>query len=218
MAKQPRIDRGFDAQVAVKRSLPPELTIVSCARPGSNKPDLVSIVDGRLIQFEVKSCDNITSTIVPISCTVRQNTTTFIDGLVPLFTNHEHQSISSIIDHHRLSDPTIGFPCDDGTGRSGRIPPQLSMSSSHMNISRVHDAMIRYWHECKNHYLVVVCRKPTQTIHVFHTGYGDNRLNAPLVPRIRSARIGTYGSAPPNALRVALKITLPQTSGLILPQ
>lgn len=216
MSRQPRIDRGFNAQLIVKGRLPSSMNMVSCARSGSNKPDLVVLSEGRLVQFEIKSCDNITSTIVPISCTVNATSNTNIDRLVPLFTENKHQSINDVVVHYHKQDSAIGFPCDEGSRRSGKLPKQLRLTSDHDNIHIVHKRILDHFVKSNITYLAVVCRTPTVSVHVFHTGHGHNALGAPMLPTIASARLGTYGSSSLNSMRVALKITLPSVTGLLL--
>lgn len=214
--KQPRVAHGRNAQLAVKKHLPPEATLLSVARPGSKRPDIVAILDGVLFQIEVKSCDSLCSAFVPLSCTIRKTSSTFIDSLIPLFTDDAHSNMHEVIQHHRRVDDTIGFPCDFGTGRSGKIPQTLVLSDDHQNLELIHDHVISHFHKGGNTYLALVCKKPTPSIHLYYTGFGPNVMNAPDLPMIATAKLNTYGTAPLDALRVALRITLPPVPGLII--
>ena len=211
---QPRVAHGFDAQLVVERLLPRDSTVVSVAQPGSQRPDITAIIGGILVKFEIKSCTSPTTSVALYNCTVYKDEANPLDELVPLFTDYKFTNIDSVVLYHRMSNSTIGFPCDDGVVRSGKFP-RLSITSE-PQLSYIRQYVTAHIHKSGNSYLALVCKRPTPSVHVFYTGYGANVLQAPPLPVIKTSHISTYGHAPMDAMRLALKITFAPGSSLRL--
>ena len=209
---QPRVSHGFNAQCVVRDHLLKQydnLEIISVAHPGSHSPDILANIYGEQIQFEVKSCSIFTSPVVPINRTVTRNTQTPIDDLVELFTDGKWNNIASVVDYYRDQDGSIGFPCDGGTPRSGKLPPSLVICDKNDNIAlrEVRNVIIQHLQDRGDTYFVLVTKNPQLETHIFYTGKGPNVLNAPPIPKIKIARLRTYGASQLNSMRVAIKVS-----------
>lgn len=214
MLCHPRVAQGFQAQLVVKQILPPAATIVSIARPGSNAPDLVALMNGRVIKFEIKSCATPTSPIVPYSRTVFVGEQSPLDHLVTILTRRPNDTLRSVVANHRSENQSYGFPCDAGASRSGKVPP-LRITSSHPSAPDIRSYVINELHSNEISYLALVCKHPTQTVHLFYTRYGHNILRASPLPRIKNAYLSTYGTDTLDAMRVALKVSFHHTQGAV---
>jgi len=210
----PRVLNGHDAQLLVHQLLPPSAKIISSSVAGSNRPDLIVDIDNHVTQFEIKSCNSLKTPIALLSCTVQKNhNREIIDNIISLFTDNAHNTINSLIDYHQSNNIKVGFPCDRGTSRSGTLPKGLTLTLEHANMPAVHQYILTHFHNTKNTYLAIVCKRPCLFVHVFYTGYGHNVLNAPLLPMFATARITTYGIATLDKMRLALKFTVTPVIG-----
>lgn len=194
--------------------LPPTSVLLSVARPGSKSPDMVALINGHRVQFEIKNCVSPTSTIVPINTTVFHGELSPIDRLVSLLTSRPNDTLRNVIANRRSDDQSYGFPCDDGVVRSGKVPA-LRVKNQPAVLYDIRQYVIDHLTASKNTYLALVCQRPVQSVHLFYTGYGLNVLKASPLPLVRSAYLSTYGTADLNQMRVALKITLCPTQGYI---
>ena len=205
----PRVSHGSTAQQTALDHLVancPTCTITSVANIGSNAPDIVAVIDGANIQCEVKSSFVFTSPVVTISKTVKRNHTNIIDGLVPIMSNGLWDSVEESVEHHRITDTTIGFPGDCGTPNSGKLPKCLKITDS-VILDQVRQAIVENLAQHKDTYFILVCKHPHTSTHIYYTGYGTNVLNAPILPRLSMAKLRTYGTARKDSMRVALKVS-----------
>jgi hypothetical protein len=123
-----------------------------------------------------------------------------------MMTNDRWVSVEKIVDHHRCSDDTIGFPGDVGTPTSGKLPKCLKIDNTEV-LSDVRLAIISKLHTHRDNYFIIVSKHPKLKTHVFYTGCGENVLNAPMLPPISMAKLRTYGTARKDSMRVALKVS-----------
>lgn len=212
MDVHPRITHGFRAQLLTQQLLPQDATLLSVARPGSQLPDLVALINGHRTQFEIKSCATPNSTIAPYSRTVFHGELSPLDHLVSIFTDRPNDTLRSVIANHRSTDQSYGFPCDDGVTRSGKIPA-LRVKKGNPALITIRNYVIDRLQAENNTYLALVCTKPTPTIHLFYTGCGHNVLKASPLPMLTSAYLSTYGTAELDSMRVALKVSFELTNG-----
>jgi hypothetical protein len=184
----------------------PTCNIVSAAAPGSKSPDIVASVDAISIQCEVKSNFKFSSPVVTINKTVKRGSLNLVDELVPVMTSGTWSSVEEAVDYHRLTDTTIGFPGDYGTPNSGKLPKCLKIIDEEI-LSNVRLSIISNFHLHQDTYLILVCKRPTLTPHIFYTGYGENILGALELPPLSMAKLRTYGTARKDSMRVALKVS-----------
>ena len=205
----PRVNHGSIAQQVAQSHLKqcyPTCNIISTAHPGSHLPDIVATVDKISIQCEVKSGFKFTSPCVTINKTVKRGSRNIVDDLVPIMTNGTWNGVEKSVDFHRLTDITIGYPGDNGTPYSGKLPKCLKITDEKL-LSTVRLSIISNLKKHKDTYFILVCKRPTLTTHIFYTGYGINVLKAPRLPQLSLAKLRTYGTARRNSMRVALKVS-----------
>ena len=205
----PRVAHGSVAQQVAQAHLLEcyqPCHIISTAVPGSKAPDIIANINGARIQCEVKSSFNFNSPVVTINKTVKRRNINIVDDLVPVMTDSEWQSIEEIVDYHRLTDETIGFPGDRGTPNSGKLPKCLKIMDQKL-LRKVRRAVISNLRSRGDTYFILVCKRPVLTSHIFYTGIGKNVLNAPPLPQLCMAKLRTYGTARRSSMRVALKVS-----------
>jgi hypothetical protein len=205
----PRVSCGNVAQQVAQAYLLeryPTCNITSTAVPGSKDPDIIAVVDNVRIQCEVKSGFKFTSPVVTINKTVKRGNINIVDNLVPVMTDNAWNSVEESVDYHRLTDSTIGFPGDNGTPNSGKLPKCLKITDKKL-LANVWLAVRNNFHMRQDTYFILVCKRPTLSTHVFYTGYGENILAAPLLPLLSMAKLRTYGTARKDSMRVALKVS-----------
>lgn len=215
----PRVSHGFNAQNIASDHLLhcfPHFNILSVALPGSNLPDIVASYNNVTIQFEVKSCNTTKSPIVVINNTVKRTSSTLVDKLIPLFSNNRHFNVAEVVDFSRATDSTVGFPCDQGAPRSGKLPISLELTHLDPVCKCVHAVIVSYLQQKGNNYFALVTKRPKVLTNLFHVGSCDNILGAPPLPPIHKVRLRTYGTAPMDSMRAAVKVTFQQECGLVL--
>lgn len=204
---QTRVHHGNDAQQFVLKSLISDgATLVSTAIPGSTNHDIVVLINGQLVSFEIKHIKTQTSPIAILNDTLhRYPATSSLDNYAKLLTGQQF-SIVELIDNSRAWGNNVGFCADDvqNIPISGRLPKIESSDIYCMDTLRAR--LIDSFISNKISYFTTV--DSNFIITTYHTGYGTNVLHAPVFPKIKTAAIKTYGSSSIHSIRIALKIIM----------
>lgn len=209
---QARVLNGHKAQLAVhEASKELGAVLMSVSRPGSQRPDVAVLFNQHIAQFEVKNSSSQTSAVTPYSETVHKGKPAKIDAIIPLMTNGSHGTINEAIECGKKLDRMVGFPGDEHTPSTGRLP--LMAVTDVMSLAYVREFVIERLVEQGNTYLTLHCKHKSQKFHTYWTGLGVNVLNAPELPPLRMAKLATYGASPDGTMRVALKINFHAHSG-----
>lgn len=218
---QSRVETGSRAQNVICQKLQEKygnrIHIISTAKTASQAADLVFEFDGNQTQMEIKSHNTKTSPITFFDKSIRRgDNLPFLDEVAATFSNGHSFSFEKLIDVYRETNPAVGFPGDEGTPKSGKLPSQLRITENEYLLDRFRQFLIRHFHEHQDTYFVVY-NKDDQNAIIYYTGFGNNPLEAPLLPKVSKVILDTYGGAYKGAMRVALKIKLEDIEGLKLP-
>ena len=217
---QSRLSLGSSAQMTIRRELKKrfgdEMRVVSFASAGSKHPDLIVDIKGKRIQIEIKGRTSSNSHITMFDTSVRRGEpNALLDELAYVITNGKIQSFEGLIDMYRQKNPAVGFPGDEGTPRSGKLPPELrSINAKFLEPVYLH--ILNHFHESGDNYFALYNRD-TRDVEMYYTGVGPNVLRAPQFPHLSKLIVDTYGAAYEGAMRVALKVKLASHGEVIHP-
>lgn len=222
-AQQSRMQTGSSSQEAVAEKLQQEYgddyEFVSTATKGSTVPDLVVKIKDQQIQFEIKGTTSPTAPITFFDKSVRrQQQVPLLDKFASTLSYGEASSFTQLVDLHREQqlqnvgdeeEPQgiVGFPGDEGTPKSGKLPKEFEVTEDQQLLSRLREDIIEHFGEGGDNYFAIHNRSNDQ-IDIYHTGHGPNPLNEGSLPQLRSFKLATYGGPSRGAMRVGLKIKL----------
>lgn len=183
---------------------------VSMARKGSTAPDLVVKLYGEKIQFEIKGASNPKAPITFFDKSVRRGVKVeILDHFASVLTKGRVGDFTQLVDEYKQKDPTIGFPGDEGTGKSGKLPSEFNIVDSGA-LQAMRQLLIDHFAKGESggtdNYFAVM--SPSGEPAIFHTGHGPNPLKLPPLPALRGFKIATYGGPSGGAMRVGIKVTL----------
>lgn len=181
--------------------------VVSTAAKGSTAPDVILNVNDQKVQFEVKGTSSSTAPITFFDKSMRRGTKNeFLDEFGKIVTGGKAKSFTDAVDFYRKDDPTIGFPGDEGTGKSGKLPSEFRVTDSSL-LKKFHKELLDHFAEGGDNYFAVHNRAQDK-VDIYHTGHGPNPLKAPKLPPLKQFDVKTYGGPSGGAMRVGLKIKL----------
>jgi hypothetical protein len=229
---QTRAVKGDGTQEAVKAKLEQTFganyKLISSAPRSSKVADLVCMINGQKIQFEIKGRDSAISPITLFNGSLRRGATPKEDmnELAGAFTDDNFFDFEQMIDAYRTAElkkgmhkerAVVGFPGDKHSPPSGKIPPQFRVTDNPALFARARLFIMNKFKRSGDHYLVIDNRDGKGPIDIYWTGLGKNILKAPPIPKIVHAIMDTYGEPYEGAMRVALKTQLdPSARGLQL--
>lgn len=215
---QTRVTNGAAAQMTFAEKLQKMegVEIESTAPMSSQAPDVVATINGEEAQFEIKGRNTAVAPITFFDKSARRGQEdAVLDEIAETFTSGKIKSFERMIDAFRKRNPEVGYPGDEGTPASGKLPPEFRVKDNPEVFERVRDYLIEHLHLHNDNYFGVVNRDDMDTTEVFWTGGGPNPLNAPEFPPLTFVLLDTYGGAYKGAMRVALKVQLdPSVRGL----
>ena len=206
---QTRVAMGAEAQkiaqdtvFILSRSLELECLYVSSASPGSTAPDLVMQIHGETSQFEIKGTSSPSAFITLFDKSARrENVPPMLDRFVaPL----GYSMFVDLVDAEREHDTSVGFSGDVGAPKSGKMPNALHIKDESI-LEQYHAAILDHFADGGDNYFSIHNRVASTT-EIFYTGYGNNVLQAPLVPPLKELRIQTYGGPSNGATRIGMKV------------
>lgn len=213
---QKRVESGKIAQEKVAeyiKSLNTDKKIetIHNAKQGSNNPDLLLDIDGRIVQIEVKNKNNLSGFITLFDKSVSRNKkNVFLDDLTEAFVikndylleNNIHD-FESVVDYYRRFDSSIGFPGDKGVNKSGKLPPEL-ISSCPDVCEYFRKVILDNMIERNDDYFALVS---ATGVYVYAIS-DKNILNLPKFPKLLRVGLITYGGPSSGAMRVGIKVSL----------
>jgi hypothetical protein len=208
---QSRIQLGTSAQITIQRELKrrygSRMRVVSSAPAGSKKPDLIVNVDGKRVQFEIKGRNSSSSHITMFDTSIRRDEpNALLDELAYVISSGKLRSFEQLIDRYRQSNQAVGFPGDERTPKSGKLPPELrTIEGKYLEPVFLH--IMNHFQESGDNYFAVFNRDK-RDVEIYYTGIGPNVLRAPEFPMLSKLIVDTYGGAYEGAMRVALKVKL----------
>lgn len=208
--KQSRVSAGSSAQDRIFEIIrdaygEENVEYVSSAPVGSTKPDLVVKVNQTPAQFEIKGTSSVSSPITFFDKSVRRGMSVeILNDLTRAFTGIP--TFEKMIDQFRKRDKSIGYVGDEGVGKSGKLPSELTSTDDDI-LQAVRNKIIEHLHEGGDNYFVVYDRSANEP-HIFFTGLGKNVLKAKPIPKFKKASLQTYGGPSGGAMRVGFKIRL----------
>lgn len=218
--RQPRYYTGAKAQEIIKQRFEhlynDKFEFISMAQPASKLPDLVIKLHERPLQLEVKGRDTANSNITFFDKSIRRGeTSNTLNKLCSIFTHERYADFEQMMDSYRNVTPAIGFPGDVGTPKSGKLPQILKATNAHDISNQVREMLVSHFFDHQDNYFAVITHKIAGQIEIYHTGFGENPLNAPLFPQLSHVMLGTLGGSYKGSMRVAIKGRL-DTPGLLI--
>lgn len=185
-----------------------DVEVVSVAKKGSTAPDVVMKINGKRVQFEVKGTSSASAPITLFDKSMRRGKKDeLLDMFADVVTNGEAETFEQAVDLYREEDPTIGFPGDEGVGKSGKLPLAFRVDSSDKTTLRTfRDELIKHFEDGGDNYFVVHNRTK-DTVDIYHV-FGPNPIKADKFPQLKQFDVRTYGGPSGGAMRVGVKIKL----------
>lgn len=214
---QNRMCAGLHAQETIKNELKSKygnnFEFVSSAIMSSQAPDLVVKINNEPCQFEIKGRQTPTSAITLFDKSVRRGTKNdALDEIALVFSEGKFVDFEAMIDWYRNSNSAVGFPGDNGTPKSGKLPPEFRVRTDPLILTNIRSFLINKFQQNGDNYFAVFNKDNSSSdqIQIFHTGVGSNNISAPTFPNIDGITLDTYGGAYKGAMRVAVKVHLSQ--------
>lgn len=213
--KQSRVAMGATAQEKILEQLKKELgeenvELVSTAPVGSAKPDLVVRIGKgqyQFVQFEIKGTGGLKAPITVFDKSARRGQVPeLLDKVAVAYTGGQAQDFTEMVDMYRAEDKTIGFPGDEGTGKSGKLPGALRTTDPE-KLSNVRKVILDHFHESGDDYFAIYERE-SGDVHIFDTGRIMGPLDVADMPPFKKMVLATYGGPSAGAMRVGFKIVL----------
>ncbi len=208
VVKQPRIEKGIEAQDAVIRHLSNEFEdgfeLVSQAGASSKVPDIIANINGDRTQIEVKGRSNPNATVKIYEKSVKRGQKDrVLDAFARAHSNGAVRTFTEYVDLLRQENTKIGFPGDPGvTAIAGKfyVPADDAKTRSVMR-KYIMDTL----HNNADDYFAIYTFNNGQT-DFYDTGSTNQAIPATKLPNIRVVRAETYGSAYKGAMRIAIKV------------
>jgi hypothetical protein len=216
---QTRVYAGADAQQSfvgrLQAAVGQGFKLISVAPMSSQAPDVIAEINGQSCQFEIKGRGGQAAHITFFDRSIRRgNRDPMLDDVARALAGTNVESFEHMIDMYRKKNKAVGFPGDKGAPPSGKLPPEFRVHDDPQLFERVRAHLIAHFNEAGDNYFAAMNRDNGKAS-VFWTGLGQNVLNAPAFPPLKSVVLDTYGGAYKGAMRVALKVTLdPSVQGL----
>lgn len=180
---------------------------VSTAKTGSTVADVILKIDRATVQFEVKGTRSTTGPITFFDRSMRRGTRNeLLDDFAKILSNGESKNFTELVDSYREKDQTIGFPGDEGVGKSGKLPSEFRVTDSAL-LSKFRKELLDHFKDGNDNYFVIHNRTSDE-VDIYHTGHKSNPLKAPILPDLKQFDVRTYGGPSAGAMRVGLKIKL----------
>lgn len=213
---QTRVSKGAEAQetfvVRLAAHFGSKFTVISTSPTSSQAPDLIAKFGNRKIQFEVKGRASHTAPITFFDKSIRRGgSDQMLNDVASAFSNGQYNTFEEMIDGYRQTNPQVGFPGDEGTPKSGKLPPEFRVRDNPVLQQQVRDHLIAHFQLSNDNYFAAINRN-TGRAEVYWTGVGINPLQAPEFPAVTFVVLDTYGGAYNGAMRVALKVELDPNS------
>lgn len=226
---QQRVHAGETGQHAVvhelQRKLGNRASNFKTAIVGNKVVDISANIDGKLVNFEVKSINSRPRSVVYdtiVYNSLKNYPNPILDTFIKSLTKGQAENFHQWIELARQTDQSIGFPGTPGVvNKTGKLPNPKTVTDSKV-ISYVRNKFIKRLRDQHISYFVLH-HAPLAISKFYYTGYGENILQEKRTPKIVSIMIDTYGnpesrdkdmddptySSPPrdNQIRVALKAT-----------
>lgn len=209
---QSRVQTGSSAQDIIADKVSEmvdqdvETEVISTAKPGSTKPDLVMKVGNQEIQFEIKGTSSDAAPITFFDKTMRRGRSDdLLDMFAEVLTDGEVETFEQAVDLYREEDPTIGYPGDEGVGKSGKLPLDFRIKDP-TKLKKFRSELIDHFKEGGDNYFAVHNRTK-DTAKIYHI-YGPNLLDADKFPQIKQFDVRTYGGPSGGGMRVGIKVKL----------
>lgn len=209
---QSRVQSGSEAQEKIFDFISnivgnENVKLVSTAKKGSTLADLVVDVKNNTIQIEVKGTQSDTAPITFFDKSARRNQSNeILDKFAKIFSKNKYKSFTELVDSYRKNDPTIGFPGDEGVGKSGKLPSAFNVSDSE-TLKQLKQILLDHFAENNDNYFAIY-NSSNKQVKMFYTGHGKNVLKLPLLPDLKSFSVKTYGGPSGGAMRVGIKVKL----------
>lgn len=222
LSLQTRVELGFSVQTLFAKTIVrtfKKTKILAISPSSSQREDVIIDFAGQPLQFEVKARLKPFSSNIVYEKTLRKGQNDFVfDTFADKFSKGKFQSFSELMNFYKQNiDPRVGFPGEEGTPKSGKIPLHFKTNDvSFLELLRV-TSMQRFQKKGDNYF--VIYDHSDKNFYVFHTGLEPNLLKAGPFPHFDSAKVDTYGGAYKGGMRVAFKavINTHQGTPLILP-
>ncbi len=205
-------DLGFKYRVARKAGF------------GQKTTDLSFVIDGRVVNFEVKGAVNRNAKITVFDKSVRRASIpkeiqllseAFLKTLRYRGTslqdlmsrgNYPLDFVGMVDFYHDEQDQTIGLAEDPWTASSGKLPRDFSTTSSAV-CQAARKVILQGFVSGGDNYFVVH-DKSTDDVDAWHTGLGSDLFRFGKFPTIKGVSLDTYGGASgtAKATRVGVKI------------
>jgi len=207
---QSRLHTGAQTQEFIKQKLEQKykdsFEFISMARPGSDAPDLIVQINKMKLQFEIKGRDTTQSSVTFFDKSIRRGKRVeLLDRMSSIFTRNRYTTFEEMIDGYRATNNCVGYPGDEGTPKSGKLPSELRTRNDHLISAQMHAILLEHFSDNGDNYFAVYNRKNEQTAEIFYTGYGPNPLNAPALPPLDFIALDTHGGSYKGSMRVAIK-------------
>jgi hypothetical protein len=193
---------------------------------GQKTTDLSFVIEGAVVNFEVKGAANRASRITVFDKSVRRS------GVPPEIQKVSEAFLTALRFRGRLlsdqmtrggydlgflgmldfyrdkQDPYIGLAEDSNTASSGKLPRDFTTQDP-LVCRAARTVILDSLRKGGDHYFCVH-DKSTDDVDAWHTGLGRDLLEFGRFPSIKSVALDTYGGAsgPARSTRIGLKITL----------
>jgi hypothetical protein len=182
-----------------------EIDIISTAQKGSTKADLILSVSGHPVQFEVKGTGSVNAAITLFDKSIRRDThNELTDEFARIVSSGIHVNFVDLVDEYRKIDNSIGFPGDVGVGKSGKLPSKFKITDVD-TLMQLREILITHFKSNNDNYFAVYDWVNGKT-DAYWTGYGENVLELPPLPQLKTFSLQTYGGPSGGAMRVGLKV------------
>lgn len=218
--KQNRVGKGADSQTKVADYIKDmvgeeNFELVSIATKGSTKPDIITKLYGKTIQFEVKGADSKSAPISVFDISIKRGgRDEILDQISREFSSGKFRNFEELMDYYREQDPTksVGFVGDEGVGRSGKLPKEFKITDSTM-LGSIRNIILKHFRKGMkgnpgDDYFVIDYRGGGDP-EIYDLGSdSDKMLDVPDFPTLKSCTFATAGGASSGSIRVAFKIKI----------
>ena len=210
MIKQPRVNKGLQAQESIHQYLESyygnDFEFIEAAKASKKSGDLIANIHGIKTQVEIKRRDTKSSPIKLYEKLIaRGQPDAILDEYARLTSSDKCGTFTELIDLVRQDNTAVGFPGDSGVNtKSGKC--YMTTDCCYTKES-IHNTLLTLLSKQQDDLFAVWTHK-CQTADIYDLNSQNLYTTYPALPKFDKIVVKTYGGSYKSSMRIAIKVVL----------